>query len=211
MASYTVKCIASGAVSFNTPAGGVTLRPGYSCDLAELDATSEWMVYSSEIQGLITDGYLTVTANTFIAKPRSGIFAYFPTTSNITTTAANTWYALPGPWTNPIVQDFGIAADGVSISYTGTVIQHFEIQINSTWSTDTPATTLHIGMYHNGTLLSSSVHVAKIAQVGQYRHLSNTSVVELSPNDTIQVLVRSDKAGAVLTTQHLSTSAQKFF
>jgi hypothetical protein len=211
MPSFTVKCTSNGAVTIHSPRGDKTLQPGESFDLCELYSSYEWMCYDTELQSLINDGYLLITGNTFIAAPRSGIFAYFSTTADIVTTLADTWYPLAGPWVNSVVQDFGVAADGLSIAYTGNTIQHFEIQINSTWSTDTPATTIHMGMYYNGVLLPSSVHVAKIAQVGQYRHLSNTSVVQLSPDDTIQVVVRSDKAGATITAQNLSTSAQKFF
>jgi len=141
-------------------------------------------------------------------ETKAGVSAYLTTPATTTTTVADTWYPIAGTFQN----DFdGFVFDTDHIKYMGSVDQEFEIDWHVSAKSDTNATTPHIAIKINGTVLSDEKMGAYQKTSGEVIAFSGTTKVTLSTNDEVQLVCQSDKAGAVLTFDHFNTTINKFF
>ena len=138
---------------------------------------------------------------------RTGVYAYVSTPQNTTTTVAGTYYRLAGTFTNEILEGFFIDVD--TLTYQGQK-GCFEIQVSASFITDTNNTEITLALFKNGVLQANSIMTGEIDATTDKMPLSLVDVIELEEDDTIEIKVASDKAGAVIQAITLNTSAHTF-
>ena len=134
-------------------------------------------------------------------------FAYLSASADTTITTAATWYAIQGTFVNQFA-NFEIDTD--KIKYTGTHDHMFEIDWHAKVASDTTRATINITVSINGTPVDSSKMGAFAPTAGEPVAVSGTEVVTLSQNDTVQLVIQSDKAGSDITIGQFVTSITKF-
>lgn len=128
--------------------------------------------------------------------------------SNTTMTNATDWYLIQGAFTNDF-EDFELDTD--KIKYIGTETYSFEIDWHAKLASDTVAATVNITVSINGTPTESNKQGIYLKTAGEPGAVSGTEVVELSTNDTIQLVIQTDKAGSVITVGQFNTTCTKYF
>jgi hypothetical protein len=139
---------------------------------------------------------------------KSGVYASLDAATNTTTTDAGTWYPLAGAFTNDF-DNFSFVTD--HIEYDGDNDYEFEIDWQCSQSSDTATTVAHVTVKINTTVYTESQMGTLLKNVNQPYAYAGTLKVMLTKGDEIQIVVSSDKAGAVLTTHHFTTSMNKFY
>jgi len=141
----------------------------------------------------------------------AGVFAYLDTPSNTTCTLADTWYPILGTFVNNLARNFGVATVVTpGIKYTGSKPKFFEIDYHGTLSGDSSGITTDLGVKKNGVFITGSQMGVFLKFVGEEQVLSGTCVVELEPNDEIQLVVMADTAGDIITVEHYTTTIREF-
>lgn len=138
-----------------------------------------------------------------------GVHAYIPSPTITTTTLAATYYPVAGPFTNTVLKRFSLGAD--SIIYSDPVSRFVEIAYSGTFESDTNNTMITTAVKHNGVEIPGSQATFELKLAGDTGSVSATVVVEVAQNDTIQLDIKSDQAGAQITAQTFSTSLSVFF
>ncbi len=151
---------------------------------------------NTEVNALLTD-----------LDTKAGVYAYLSAPANTTTTAAATWYPIAGTFVNDF-ENFIFDTD--HIEYSGTVDQEFEIDWHVSLKTDTIGTTCHVTANLNGSPVAGGIMGTTMKETGEEYAFSGTMMVTLSTNDEIQLVLSSDKVGAVITVEHLTTTINKF-
>ena len=142
----------------------------------------------------------------------NGVFASLSASANTTVTTADTYYPIAGTFTNSPMENFAAGTVHTpSIKYIGTETKYFEIDWHATASPDSTGMTVHFGIKKNGTLIDSSVMGTFLKSGGEAQALSGTSVVELSTNDEIQLVLTADGDGDIVTVPHYTTTMRPFF
>lgn len=138
---------------------------------------------------------------------KSSVYAYLSASATTTTTAATTWYPIQGTFVNDFV-NFELDTD--KIKYIGTNSYKFEIDWSIKLASDTANTTLNVTVAINGTPTEETKMGLFLKTAGDAYTFSGTQVITLDTNDTVQLIVQSDKSGAVLTVGQLVTTLNKF-
>lgn len=138
-----------------------------------------------------------------------GVYAYVPSPTITTTTLAATYYPIAGPFTNTVLSGWSVGVD--SIVYDGPKTRYVEIVYSGTFESDTNNTTFVTAVKHNGNAIAGSEATFELKLAGDSGNVSATVVVEVAQNDTIQLVVKSDQAGAEITAQTYSTALTVFF
>lgn len=145
-----------------------------------------------------------------IYSRKCGVFA---TLSGVASTVINTidvFTPISGIFINYPMEEFIITADP-AIQHIGTEVRFFEIHYFAAVSCNVPSQNVYIGININGVLDETSVMTTYCKNSGETYTLGNISVVELSGNDKIQLGVRSDDVGDILTFRNFSTTIKPFF
>ena len=141
------------------------------------------------------------------ANEENYAFAYLSASADTTITAAATWYAVQGAFTNSF-SNFELDTD--KIKYIGTHDHIFEIDWHAKAASDAVSATFNITVSINGTPVEASKMGGFAKTAGEPISVSGTEIVTLEPNDTIQLVIQSDKAGSVITVGQFVTSIAKF-
>lgn len=142
------------------------------------------------------------------ARVKNGVYAYLSASANTTTTLADTWYPLQGTFVNDF-DNFELDTD--KIKYIGTNDYEFEIDWHCTMSSDTNGTTPYVTIKKNSTEYDAQKMGTYLKTANEPMSFSGTAKVMLSTDDTVQLIVESDKAGAVLTTCNFTTTIKQFY
>ncbi len=138
---------------------------------------------------------------------KTGAYAYISTPANTTCTNAGQYYVLAGIFTNEILEGFAI--ETFILTYKGQK-KCFEIKVNASFTTDTANTEISLALFKNSVLQANSIMTVEIDKTTDKAMISLVDVLELEEDDTIEIKVASDKAGAVLQAITGNTSAQDF-
>lgn len=138
-----------------------------------------------------------------------GVYAYLPNPTITTTTLANTYYPISGPFTNTVIEWFSLGVD--SIVYSHSYNRFVQINYSGTFSSDINNTSITVAVKHNGTIIPGSEGTFKLKLSGDSGSVSATVVTEVAQNDTIQLVLKSDQAGAEITASSFSTTLGVFF
>lgn len=141
--------------------------------------------------------------------PSLGVFAYLPNPTVTTTTPADTYVPIAGPFTNPTIEQFVIGAD--KIVYAGTETVWVVIVYSGIFTSDTNNTIITVSVRNGGVVFPGSESTTELKLAGDYGSVSAHTVVQLEPGDTVQLIVKSDQDGAQVTAQTFSTTLSRFF
>lgn len=159
-----------------------------------------------------SDNVENINATGSIVGKKVGVFAYLGTPTATTTTLAGTYYPIQGTFTNSPSECFGAATTYTpGIKYECETTQYLEIDWHASVGSDAGNTTVTCGVYKNGVLEASSVMSTFAKNLGQIYAMSGTTVIELAQNDEVQLVVKSDQAGAQVTFNNYTTSISEFF
>ena len=142
---------------------------------------------------------------------KDGVYAYVSTPAATTTTTGAVYYRLEGIFTNEILENWVLAGDPLSITYDGASTRYFEIEVHANLTSDTNGTTSTIAIYKNGVLQPNSLMDIYMKTLGESYTVSLNDVLAIENGDYIEIYIKSDKAGAEITANTLTTSAQTFF
>ena len=140
--------------------------------------------------------------------PPVGVFAYLGAPADTTCTLADTWYPINGAFTNDPMLGFEVDVD--KLKYIGAKTMYFEIDGHIVVKGDSNGTTAHFGLKKTGAIIPSSVMGTYMKTLNEPFPVSGTTVVELATNDTIQLVMKADGAGDIITTEHLTTTIRPF-
>jgi hypothetical protein len=138
-----------------------------------------------------------------------GVFAYVPSPTITTTTPADTYIPITGPFTNPVIEQFELGVD--KIVYTGSEVLTVAISYSGSFTSDTNSTTLTVAVRNGGTVFPGSEAFQKIKLAGDYVSVSGNTVTILNPGDTVQLILKSDKNGAQITVETFTTTLNRFY
>lgn len=138
-----------------------------------------------------------------------GVFAFLSAQANTTCTNAGDWYPINGTFTNAPMKDFVFDTD--HIEYSGIATTWFLIQYHATFQSDRSLTTAHLAVEKNGSAVDASIMGQYLKTKDEPFMASGMAAVQLSTNDEIQLLVKSDGAGDVLTFIHYTTAITEMF
>ena len=141
------------------------------------------------------------------ASEENYAFAYLNASADTTITTGMAWYPILGTFTNSF-SNFELDTD--KIKYIGNHDHIFEIDWSAKAASDTVSATFNVTVSINGTPVESSKMGGFAKTAGEPISFSGTDVVELSPNDTVQLVIQSDKAGSVITVYQFVTTITKF-
>ena len=177
--------------------------------LAAVVASGNYVPYSGATEK-VNLGAQDLTTTGYINWKKSGVFAYLPTETDTTTTAAATYYPVAGTFTNAPVENF-TAVDTPGIRYNGTPSQFFEIDWHCTFEVDNASKTVTVGVAINETVVAASTQSMFCRYANDSVHLSGTYVVELATNDEVQLVVASDYDGLIVSFDTFNVSIRPFF
>jgi len=150
-----------------------------------------------------------ITADGYISSKKSGVFAFLTAQTNTTCTLADTWYSIAGSFTNLPIEDFVFDTD--HIKYIGKKTQFFEIDWQTSMSGDANGITPHVAISINGTPITGSIMGQFLKTSGEAYAMAGTCIVELSTDDEVQIVVKADGVGDVISFYHFTTSISEFF
>ena len=175
------------------------------CEQAGITKTCEMDDIASYVSGTVketTYGYLSKSVNT-------------------TCTEEDTWYIFQGVFTNNILNNFTVAADGITYDGTG---GDFEIEWGFCGQSDDTAK-ISIGVVKNGTftgtelttgdILAGSMGIAQAAVIGIELNgdISPRSLWAgtLENDDKFTLVVRSSVAGTVITPESAAATIHRLY
>lgn len=123
-------------------------------------------------------------------------------TTDLTATPG-TYIAVAGTFSDGLANNFTISAAGV-LTYTGTETMSFLLNGVSDLSSDKGARVTY-GLYLNGVLVTAAQTPHDFA-VGKAENISITSLIELDPDDYVQVFAKSDTANTTITVATLQVT-----
>lgn len=130
--------------------------------------------------------------------------AYVSSSDSVTTTVAGTYYRLAGTFTNAVLNGFAIESDKLTLKGQPSNIL---VAFCGSLSSDTISTEMSVGIKVNGTLRTGSVMTVDAAATTNTVAISLTDVIAMDTDDNIEIVVKSDKAGAAITTHTATTQA----
>ena len=139
---------------------------------------------------------------------KRGVFAYIDNPLPTMCAVAGQYYRLDGEFTNETIKGFSIA--------TGTLVYlgmpcFFEVIIDAAFTSDTVNTKITLAVFKNGSLRVGSQMDVLVTLPIDVKPIPLVDVFKLVEGDTIEIRVKSDKAGAEVTALHLTTSCKCFF
>lgn len=158
-------------------------------------------------RSLVVDGGGTFTGD--LAGEKAGVFACLSTPASVTATVADTWYPIPGTFTNNPMEGFSLAAD--SIQYDLDTPRYFMVTMHCSVESDIASTQFYIGIKVNGVIQSCSIMNTFAKNANEAYNLSSVYVLELEDGDQVQLVGKCDQAGAVITVDAFTTSIKEFF
>lgn len=138
-----------------------------------------------------------------------GVYAFVPAPTVTTTTLAATYYPIAGPFTNTVRKQFSLGVDSIIYDYPKNIF--VEIAYSGTFASNVNNTFIGAAVKKNGAVIAGSEGVVKTKLAGDEGSTSASAVVELAQGDTIQLVVKSDQAGANITAETFSTTLSVFF
>ena len=144
-----------------------------------------------------------------LAACNIGVFATLQSPDNTTTVLDDTYYPIAGTFVNKILNGFSLPGD--YIEYTCEREFQFEIIYATTFSSDTNNTLVTFGIEKDGTVIPDSEMSIRIKASGDYAAVMGMTVDEITPGDTFQLVLKSDKPGAVVTVRNYATWLKRFF
>ena len=145
-----------------------------------------------------------------------GVFAYIDseTGENTTCTLADTWYPISGTFVNSPIEGFTLVSGDPSLQWDGAETAYFEIDWHVSMSCDNSNSTVHLGiLIWDGDSWNEvpATMGTYVKNAGQLYTLSGTVVIQLLQNNKIQLVIRSNNAGGVITIFHYNTTIRPFF
>jgi hypothetical protein len=153
-----------------------------------------------------------IHTNQYIVGKKSGVFAYLEIPSVTNISVADTWTPVLGAFINNPIEDFNTDTSIVNpgIKYIGSLTQYFEIDFHISCSHISNGSTVSICINKNGITLNGCTMSTYLKTSGEPQAFSGTSVIELSQNDEIQIVIKASKTGDV-TINNFVTSISEFF
>lgn len=139
-----------------------------------------------------------INLNGYLTRKKSGLFVYLKEEYTTNIINPGTFYPIKGEFRYNPMENFTYVGAGTTGSrYNGSLKQFFKVCWASSIYVLNNNTTVTIGLKHNGVLMGNSLiaNLCKIA--GEIYHLSGTFVIELSQNDTLQLVVATDKGNDI--------------
>ena len=149
------------------------------------------------------------SVNALYTKLSYGVFAALDSSADTTVTTAATYYPVSGTFTNSPIVGFQPVADP-AIQFTADDTIYFEVDWHTTFSANENNTSVSFGIKKNGTLVDSSVLTGFAKNLDQPYAMSGTTVVELTQDDKIQLVLTSDGDGDVITVSNYTTTIKPF-
>ncbi len=125
-------------------------------------------------------------------------------------TTAGTYYPINGTFVNSFSQFSAAVTNTPGIKYDGSDTLVFEIDLHAQVEADSLNTDVTIAVYKNGVLVPGSEITGRCRDASSPYPQSSTTVVSLTTNDEIQLMVTSDGDGDVLTFTNLQTTIREF-
>jgi hypothetical protein len=204
----------------NTISGVINLLYGYMDELkiyTNQILTDEEMsiLYTSPTgEGIYIDSDIIINGGVdalgYITGKKCGVFAYLSSASSTTITTAGTYEYIRGNFVNSPIECFSLIGDP-AIKYDGEITQFFEMDWHASVSANVAGTEVSIGIKKNDILVTSSIMTHFLKNINEVYTMSGTTVVELAPNDRIQLVVTSDGNSDVITFEHYTTTINEFF
>lgn len=150
-------------------------------------------------------------SNGYITGRASGAFGYATEPAVVTCTLADTFYPILGAFSIDPLQDFTGDDTPGKVIYDGEKELYFEVDWHCTAKANKNTTVIGVGIFKNGVVFepSNMEHLLKVA--GEPQSFSGTTVVKLSKGDSIQMSVKSDTDGDIITFNHFVASVARFF
>lgn len=127
--------------------------------------------------------------------------------TTMVTTGADTYYAIPGPFENDVVNWFIWSWDSiVYVGWDSRILFFYTTSVSS----DTNNTVASANILFNGVPLPASLSVSKIESTSSSASMSAVATRVMTSWDVVQLVLKSDKAGATITFESYSTIAQRF-
>lgn len=138
------------------------------------------------------------------------VFAHLTTSADTVFAGEDvgTYLPLNGIFENAPITGFEVT-ETPSIKYVGTKTLDFEIDLHAAFSSSANNTTLYVAVKKNGTLVDSSAFPAFAKNLGELYNIPVTTVVELSTDDEVQLVVASDVASTITFT-NINTTIRPF-
>ncbi len=151
---------------------------------------------------------ITVESYNDVVNEKIGVFAYLPSAVTLSVLVANTYYTVPGPFTNAPIESFVLDVD--KLEYTGIRPVWMEIVGHAEVSSSVVSTEISLGIKYNGTLVTGGQASNFAKTANESVNIGGNFVLELNEGDTIQLVATADKI-ATLTFDFYTTSIKKFF
>lgn len=147
----------------------------------------------------------------YLSRKKSGLFVFLKEEGATSIIEAGEFYPITGIFEyNPMENFTSIGVNSTGSRYDGTVKQFFKVCWASSVSVPNNSTTVTMGLKHNGVLAGNSL-IANVCKIsGEMYHLSGSFVIELSQNDTLQLVVATD-VGNDITFKYCTASVGVFF
>lgn len=140
----------------------------------------------------------------------SGVFAAMSGSASTTIVTSGSYYPIQGTFTNVPMVNFSFVSTP-AIRYDGKNSPYFRIAWSATMTADANGTTVYCAVKKSGSLVTPSIMGQYIKTSGEWYNLVGISVVELTQNDEIQLVVTSDGDGDKITFLYYTTSISPFF
>ena len=155
----------------------------------------------------INAGLTEVNNLTTLPKAAAYITASAPTTL----TTAGTYYPVLGTFANYVFSGFFSAETYIpGIQYTDSRTLSFEVDWHATYTASAVNTQVQGAILKNGVYVAGSGMGTLLKTAGEEYSLGGTCVVELETGDEIQIVVKSESDGDVVTAAHYTTTIRVF-
>lgn len=158
-------------------------------------------------------GDLTVSGSIistgYINGEKSGVFAYLTTSASTACLVGDTYYPISGSFANNPIYNFTLVATP-AIKYVNSQTQYFKIAYFADFFVTANSRTVSVGIKVNGNLVDTSICNTFAKTAGEHFPISGLTVVELKPNDEVQLVVACN-ATETITFHHFSTAIDRFF
>jgi len=151
----------------------------------------------------------SVIASGYINGEKSGVFAYLTTSASTAIAIGGTYYPISGSFANNPIYNFGLVATP-AIKYINNSTQYFKIDFHGDFFTIGNGRTVDVAIKVSGSLIDTSIASAFAKTGGEHYPFSGLTVVELNPNDEIQLVTTCD-AIETITFHHFAASISRFF
>lgn len=162
----------------------------------------------------INENFAELDARLALREEKVGVSGYIRN-ATVTCTDAGTYYAITGTFINKHIECFTELTNSIQYTCLQDLLMEINEEINTECSKNGATLTFAVALNPSDPVLPGEIiagsDVNRKFAVGSSGAMGNVTTVDLTENDTIQLVVKSDIANNIVSVLNINTTIKRFY